>query len=418
MNAFLGIDADGAHAAAQDADRRRAAGEDGPLLGVPIALKDDLDAAGPRHVVGHPRAHGRRRARTVRSSPRCARAGAVPIGRTTLPELALYGFTESALSGITRNPARPDAHARAGRPAGSAAAVAGGAVGIATASDGAGSIRIPAACCGLVGIKPGAGRTPGRRVERAVGPGLPHAPGRRLRAVPRPRRRLPEPARRRRRAGPAAPADRRRPRLARDARAARSIPSSRPRSRRSAELLAGSATTCARCASATAPRRPGSSPACCDGLAASAADVDDPQLLEARTADMARLGRLVPDAAIGPARRQGETWGAACSPTSASTCCSRRRPADRRCPSGTGRPARAADDARRMARHYAHTPAWNHTGLPAAVAPGGRVGRRAAAGRAARRGRRARTRGWCRVAGTARARGAPDGARVSSPRAG
>ena len=84
----------------------------------------------------------------------------VPIGRTTLPEFAVYGFTESERFGATRNPI-DTSRTSGGSSGGSAAAVAGGAVGIATASDGGGSIRIPAACCGLVGIKPGAGRTPG-----------------------------------------------------------------------------------------------------------------------------------------------------------------------------------------------------------------------------------------------------------------
>src|SRR3954468_21251132 len=159
VNAFLEIDGDGARAAAQEADRRRADGEDGPLLGVPIAVKDDLDTAGYVTSWGT-------RARTT-PAPADGRvvtalrtAGLVPVGRTTLPELALYGFTESVRSGVTRNPVDPT-RTSGGSSGGSAAAVAGGAVGLATASDGAGSIRIPASCCGLVGIKPGAGRTPG-----------------------------------------------------------------------------------------------------------------------------------------------------------------------------------------------------------------------------------------------------------------
>jgi amidase len=78
---------------------------------------------------------------------------------TTLPELAIYGFTESEAYGITRNPHHLD-HSPGGSSGGSAALVGAGAVGAATASDGAGSVRIPAASCGLVGFKPTHGTMP------------------------------------------------------------------------------------------------------------------------------------------------------------------------------------------------------------------------------------------------------------------
>src|SRR3954468_1032985 len=144
VNAFLEIDGDGARAAAQEADRRRADGEDGPLLGVPIALKDDLDAAG--HVTSWgtrarptPAPADGRVVSTLRA------AGLVPIGRTTLPELALYGFTESVRSGVTRNPVDP-ARTSGGSSGGAAAAVGGGARGLGGGREWAGSIRIPASC--------------------------------------------------------------------------------------------------------------------------------------------------------------------------------------------------------------------------------------------------------------------------------
>ena len=411
VNAFLAIDADGAHAAAQEADRRRAAGEDGPLLGVPIALKDDLDAA------GHVTSWGTRSRRTPAGADgsivaALRRAGAVPIGRTTLPELALYGFTESAFSGITRNPLDPT-RTSGGSSGGSAAAVAGGAVGIATASDGAGSIRIPAACCGLVGIKPGAGRTPGggwnglsvqgcltRRVADSalyldlVGD-FPSPLATAAEQDPPPLRigvDLASPV------TPALPLD----------------PDLEAAARRSAELLAGLGHEVR-----DVRVRYGAAPAgfvarMLHGLATAAADVDDPALLETRTADVARIGRLVPDAAIGPARRQGETWGrrvlADLGRRRAAHASGARTGGARRALGGPPGPADDAGAGPALRPHPGlepHRPARGGR-------PGRRVGRRAAADRADRRGtgtRRAAGVGG----GTARARGAPDGARVSSP---
>ena len=140
----------------------------------------------------------------------------------------------------------------------------------------------------------------------------------------------------------------------------------------------------------------------------------------AETLMAARIGRLVPDAAIGPARRQGETWGRrVLADLGVDVLLHASRRADTAVPVGhwAGQPG-PADDAG-AARHYAHTPGLETTAaLPArAVVPDGWVGRRAAAHGADRRGpgprRAARVGG-----GTARARGAPDGARVSSPSAG
>ncbi len=88
---------------------------------------------------------------------RLREAGAIVVGKTLLPELAICGFTESATYGVTRNPWNPQ-RTPAGSSGGSAAAVAAGLVPIASASDGAGSIRIPAASCGLFGLKPQRGR--------------------------------------------------------------------------------------------------------------------------------------------------------------------------------------------------------------------------------------------------------------------
>ena len=139
-------------------------------------------------------------------------AGAIVIGKTHLPELAIYGFTESATWGVTRNPWNPQ-RSTGGSSGGSAAAVAAGMVPLASASDGAGSIRIPAASCGLFGLKPQRGRislAPDlRALERDVGQrlrqphrarhgALPRHHQRRLAGAGRPGRRpsAPSPSRR------------------------------------------------------------------------------------------------------------------------------------------------------------------------------------------------------------------------------
>ena len=158
INAIVAVFADEALAAADDADRRRAAGESGPFLGIPIALKDDIDIAGK--VTGFGSNATSSIAPTDSDLAAAIRtAGAVIVAKAALPELAIFGFTESDALGVTRNP-HNHAHTPGGSSGGSAALVAAGVVGIATADDGAGSIRIPASCCGLVGFKPTHGTMP------------------------------------------------------------------------------------------------------------------------------------------------------------------------------------------------------------------------------------------------------------------
>ena len=144
-----------AHAEAEAADAAIARGDDRPLLGIPVAVKDNLEVAGESAFLGtgSPEPVATADAEVTR---RLRAAGAVIVGSTNLPELALWPFTESETFGPTRNPWDPT-RTPGGSSGGSAAAVAAGMVAAAHASDGGGSIRIPAACCGLPGLKPGRG---------------------------------------------------------------------------------------------------------------------------------------------------------------------------------------------------------------------------------------------------------------------
>ncbi len=156
LNAFTDVFADRAREAAAAADARIAAGEQAPLLGVPVALKDELEIEGL--VTQHgTRAYSEPSTTDSAQWRRLRDAGAVLLARTTLPELAIVGFTETEAWGETRNP-WGTGHTTGGSSGGSAAAVAAGLVGAASASDGGGSIRIPAANCGLFGLKPQRGR--------------------------------------------------------------------------------------------------------------------------------------------------------------------------------------------------------------------------------------------------------------------
>jgi amidase len=156
LNAYRVVMAERALAEADQADGRRSAGDERPLLGVPVAVKDNVDVAGEvtTHGTGCFSEPAASDAEVVR---RLRQAGAVIIGKTNLPELAIIGATESPTWGVTRNPWDPE-RTTGGSSGGSAAAVAAGLAAAAHASDGAGSIRIPAANCGLVGLKPQRGR--------------------------------------------------------------------------------------------------------------------------------------------------------------------------------------------------------------------------------------------------------------------
>jgi amidase len=156
LNAFRVLRAEAARTEASEADRRLAAGERLPLLGVPVAIKDDVDLADYPTSFGcaGPFASKSEDCEMVR---RLRDAGAVIVGKTNTPEVGLYPFTEGHAFGATRNPWSLD-HTPGGSSGGSAAAVAAGIVPAAVGSDGAGSVRIPAAWCNLVGVKPQRGR--------------------------------------------------------------------------------------------------------------------------------------------------------------------------------------------------------------------------------------------------------------------
>jgi amidase len=155
LNTFRHVFAGEIVTAAEQAEQRR--GEEGlPLNGVPIAIKDTQDVAGDITTYGTA-GFDRAVSRDSYVVKRLREAGAIVFGKTKLPELAIYGFTETKAWGITRNPWNTG-RTPGGSSGGSAAAVAAGLIGAATASDGAGSIRIPASNCRLVGLKPSRGR--------------------------------------------------------------------------------------------------------------------------------------------------------------------------------------------------------------------------------------------------------------------
>lgn len=151
LNAYRSVFGESALAEADAADRRVAGGEEAALLGVPLAVKDVEQVAGDVTAYGTG-AFDRPATADSELVRRLRAAGAVLLGKTNLPELAVCGFTESKTFGVTHNP-WDETRTPSGSSGGSGAAVAAGLCAGATASDGAGSIRNPAAFCGLFGLK-------------------------------------------------------------------------------------------------------------------------------------------------------------------------------------------------------------------------------------------------------------------------
>jgi len=160
VNAFVTVTADAAREAARRAEAAVLAGGPlGPLHGVPFSVKDLLFTKGVRTTMGsHIFEH---QVPTEDAVPvrRLEEAGAILIGKTTTPEFSHKPFTDSPLFGVTRNPWDLTRTA-GGSSGGAAAAVASGQGPLALGTDGGGSVRIPAACCGIVGLKPTLGRVP------------------------------------------------------------------------------------------------------------------------------------------------------------------------------------------------------------------------------------------------------------------
>ncbi|MFE2262455.1 amidase [Streptomyces griseosporeus] len=156
LNAFRVVRFKAALAEADAADAELAAGVRRPLLGVPVAVKDDMDVAGEPTAFGccgeFPAV-----AEDGEAVRRLRAAGAVIVGKTNTCEFGQWPFTEGPAFGATRNPWHPG-HTPGGSSGGSAAAVAAGLVPAALGSDGAGSVRIPASWTHLIGIKPQRGR--------------------------------------------------------------------------------------------------------------------------------------------------------------------------------------------------------------------------------------------------------------------
>jgi len=159
LNCFCFTYPEEALAAAKAAEHRFASGKPRPLEGIPIAIKDFTPTRGRVTTRGSRLLQDWVPDWSAVIVERLEGAGAIIVGKTTTPEFATSGFTDSPLWGITRNPWNP-ARTPGGSSGGSGAAVASGCVPIAEGTDMGGSVRIPAALCGVVGLKPSLGRIP------------------------------------------------------------------------------------------------------------------------------------------------------------------------------------------------------------------------------------------------------------------
>jgi Asp-tRNA(Asn)/Glu-tRNA(Gln) amidotransferase A subunit family amidase len=159
VNAFTVVLEDEALATARGADARAGRGESGPLLGVPVSIKDHVWLAGAPATNGSVALRDFVPVEDCVAVSRLRDAGAVIVGKTNNPEFCYRGITDNRLYGLTRNP-RSLGHTPGGSSGGSAAAVAAGMVPLALGTDGGGSIRIPASFCGIAGLKPTFGLVP------------------------------------------------------------------------------------------------------------------------------------------------------------------------------------------------------------------------------------------------------------------
>ncbi len=176
LNAFCAVDEEAARAAAVRADERLAKGEARPLEGLPIGIKDAFDTVGFTASAGAPAFKDRRPETDAPTVARLRKAGAIILGKTNTPVLASDFQTFNPLYGATNHPMNPD-FSPGGSSGGSAAALASGMSALELASDLGGSIRWPAHCCGLYGLKTSWGLAttygtmpppPNKRTERDV----------------------------------------------------------------------------------------------------------------------------------------------------------------------------------------------------------------------------------------------------------
>ena len=382
LNCFRVVFAERALLEAEQAEARLRGGEERPLLGVPVAIKDEVDVTGDVTTYGtdgfdDPAAADAESVRKLRE------AGAIVVGKTLLPELAICGFTESATYGVTRNPWNPQ-RTPGGSSGGSAAAVAAGLVPIAFASDGAGSIRIPASSCGLFGLKPQRGRVsvaPDRarwngmsafgcvsRSVRDTALWLDVSLDRSADAPPPPERPYVEAA--------ATPPGR--------LRVAWSTAAPRAVAPVKVDVVAKGAVaemaeTLGSLGHDVAQRDPdwgrigdNSVPRYLRGIAEDFAKVPNPERLERRTQAMARLGRLIPERRFEQARR-GEEADAARVNAIFDSCDVLMTPVM----GGTALPVRRWEGRGAlwtllgMSRFYPYCIPWNHLGNPAMSVPAG-----------------------------------------------
>lgn len=163
LNGYVAFDPEGLRAQARAADARIAAGEDLPLLGVPVALKDNIDAVGLPSSAGTGALRGLHPAQDAEVAQRLRQAGALIAGKANMHELAMGITTNNGVTGAARNP-WDASRIPGGSSGGSGVVVAAGLVPAAIGTDTGGSVRVPAALCGVVGLRPTTGRVAGRGI--------------------------------------------------------------------------------------------------------------------------------------------------------------------------------------------------------------------------------------------------------------
>ncbi|MBX6327765.1 MAG: amidase [Pseudolabrys sp.] len=176
LNAIVTLAAESAHEAAREAERRVMRGEGlGPLHGLPVGIKDVVETAGIRTTFGSPLYKDHVPNEDAEVVRRLKQAGAIVLAKTNTPEFATGANTVNELFGATRNPWNTEL-SPAGSSGGSAVAVATGMLPLAHGTDFGGSVRAPAAFCGLVGIRPTPGLTPNHPMPLPWDPGQVHGP--------------------------------------------------------------------------------------------------------------------------------------------------------------------------------------------------------------------------------------------------